>query len=45
MTCSQNCDFVRMEVGSKYESAWCGMVAVSTIIIPLIRSYQIKLRN
>jgi hypothetical protein len=28
MTCSQNCDFVRMEVGSKNESAWCGMIEV-----------------
>ncbi len=28
MTCSQNWDFVRMEAGSKDESAWCGMMVV-----------------
>jgi hypothetical protein len=26
MTCSQNCDFVRIDAGTKDESAWCGMM-------------------
>jgi hypothetical protein len=27
MTCPQNCDFVRMDAGTKDEPAWCGMMA------------------
>jgi hypothetical protein len=38
MTCSQNWDFV-MEVGSKDESAWCGMMASAADKIVQFTSY------
>ena len=42
MTCSQNWDFV-MEVGSKDESGWCGMMASAADKIGTI--YQLRNRR
>ncbi len=51
MTCSQNCDFVRMEVGSKDDCAWCGMMALVRLrlgigrVCDMIRSFIINYVN